>query len=57
MESGTAILVGTASEQIEQSVIRLLTDHRIYESMSKFNNPFGDGKASERIVGFVKNLT
>ncbi len=54
-ESGSALLVGVNREQIEKSVIRLLTDQKLYKSMSKFNHPFGDGKASERIVGFVKN--
>lgn len=54
-ESGSALLVGVNREQIEKSAIRLLTDQTLYESMSKFNHPFGDGKASERIVDFMKN--
>lgn len=54
MESGSALLVGVNKEQIENSVIRLLTDKKLYENMSKFNHPFGDGKASKRIVDFIK---
>jgi UDP-N-acetylglucosamine 2-epimerase (non-hydrolysing) len=50
IEAGTACLVGTARERIVQGVLRLLDDPSAYRAMSTAANPFGDGKAAERIV-------
>ncbi|MGV2795115.1 UDP-N-acetylglucosamine 2-epimerase (non-hydrolyzing), partial [Clostridium perfringens] len=33
----------------------LLTDRELYESMSRAANPYGDGKASERIVNAIRH--
>lgn len=46
----TVELVGTDYNIIVNSVSRLLEDSVYYNSMSKANNPYGDGKACERIV-------
>lgn len=56
VEAGTAKLVGTNSELIEQSVNELLNDPTMYASMAFRVNPFGDGKAAERIVSFIRSL-
>jgi len=56
VDAGTVKLVGTDSKCITQEVIRLLDDTATYESMSKAHNPYGDGKASERIVAKLSNL-
>lgn len=55
LEAGTVILVGTDTEKIVQETQELLqnTDH--YKQMSSLHNPYGDGKASERIVEIIKN--
>ena len=50
LESGTVRLVGTDYERIVTEVSVLLDDSAAYESMSKAVNPYGDGKACERIV-------
>ncbi len=50
IKAGTLKLVGTNEEFIYQSFKELLEDNSIYESMSKANNPYGDGFASKRIV-------
>ena len=50
LESGTVRLVGTDYERIVTEVSVLLDDSVAYESMSKAVNPYGDGKACERIV-------
>jgi UDP-N-acetylglucosamine 2-epimerase (non-hydrolysing) len=50
IEAGTARLVGTAADQIEAEVQRLLEDPAAYASMAHAVNPFGDGHAAERIV-------
>lgn len=53
VEAGTVILVGTDKQKIISETSRLLNDESSYESMSRTHNPYGDGKASERIVKFI----
>ncbi len=48
--AGAVILVGTDREKIVTTVHQLLTDKAAYEAMTLARNPYGDGKASERIV-------
>lgn len=56
LEAGTVKLVGTNHDLIVQQVSLLLGDSSYYESMSKAVNPYGDGKACERIVkSFMKD--
>jgi len=50
LEAGTAKLVGTSAEKIVEETLKLLNSTEEYEKMAKSVNPFGDGKASERIV-------
>lgn len=50
VEAGTALLVGTDVEKILSNATRLLDDTSAYEQMSRRYNPYGDGRASERIV-------
>jgi len=49
IEAGNAKLIGTDSENIFSETMKLLHDKGEYERMSKTTNPYGDGKASERI--------
>lgn len=53
VEAGTLKLVGTNPEKIYEVAKQLLTDKKMYESMSKASNPYGDGKASIRIVDAI----
>jgi UDP-N-acetylglucosamine 2-epimerase (non-hydrolysing) len=50
VEAGTAEIVGTQSEKIISRTVELLQDEKEYRKMSKAVNPYGDGKASKRIV-------
>jgi UDP-N-acetylglucosamine 2-epimerase len=50
VEVGAGMLVGTDTERIVASASRLLADADEYARMSAAENPFGDGRASERIV-------
>ena len=50
LASGTVHLVGTDYQKIMNEVSTLLEDEQAYEKMSKAVNPYGDGKACERIV-------
>lgn len=53
IEAGTLKLVGTDEETIYEETKKLLADKEIYETMSKASNPYGDGKASQRIVDAI----
>lgn len=50
LEAGTVKLVGTDYDMIVNEVSALLDDQAHYDAMSKAVNPYGDGKACERIV-------
>jgi len=50
LDAGTIKLVGTDKEKIVNETKKLLDDERIYEQMARAHNPFGDGKAAEKIV-------
>jgi UDP-N-acetylglucosamine 2-epimerase (non-hydrolysing) len=50
VEAGTVRLVGTRVETIVREANRLLDDPAHYEQMARRHNPYGDGRACERIV-------
>lgn len=54
--AGTAKLVGTDPERILAAAQALLSDPETYRVMSAASNPFGDGRASERIVAIVERF-
>ncbi|MDO6605139.1 non-hydrolyzing UDP-N-acetylglucosamine 2-epimerase [Arenibacter palladensis] len=56
VDAGTVILVGTNTKKIVDEALGLMKDKKRYKLMSKLHNPYGDGKASIRIVKFIKNL-
>lgn len=51
--AGTVRLVGTDEERIVAEASRLLDDAAARDAMSKVHNPYGDGRASERIAGHL----
>ena len=54
LDAGTVKLVGTNHDLIVSEVSRLLVDTAYYDKMSKAVNPYGDGKACERIVEVLR---
>ena len=50
VQAGTVKLVGAKTETIVREVSTLLSDQSAYRKMSEAVNPYGDGKASARIV-------
>lgn len=54
VEAGTVKLVGTGVENIVNEAERLLTSDSAYAAMAASVNPYGDGKAVERIVDILK---
>ena len=55
VEAGTVQLVGTDTDKIVQATHTLLTDKTAYQNMSLAHNPYGDGKACERIITTLQN--
>jgi UDP-N-acetylglucosamine 2-epimerase (non-hydrolysing) len=56
IETGTARLVGNTKAQIVRETKRLLHDTSLRVRMSRQGNPFGDGRASERIVAHLAHV-
>ena len=54
VEAGTAKLVGTDKDLIVTTANKLLDDRQFYDAMAKAHNPFGDGKASDRIADIIE---
>lgn len=54
LDAGTVKLVGTNYDKIVSEVSMLLDDKKYYTKMSQAVNPYGDGKACERIVDSFK---
>ncbi|HGK7507493.1 non-hydrolyzing UDP-N-acetylglucosamine 2-epimerase [Kluyvera cryocrescens] len=55
VDAGTVRLVGTDSRRIVDEVTRLLRDEDEYQRMSRAHNPYGNGRACERILLALKN--
>lgn len=53
--AGTLKLAGVCEENIYSLTKQLLTDKKLYDSMSKASNPYGDGNASKYIVDAIIN--
>jgi UDP-N-acetylglucosamine 2-epimerase (non-hydrolysing) len=53
--AGTAKLIGTDKDRIISEIFTLLDDDTAYSAMARAHNPFGDGKASQRIAEFIWN--
>jgi len=56
VKAGTVRLVGTCQKEIVKWCNVLLDGTEVYDRMAKANNPYGDGKASERIIWRLKNI-
>lgn len=55
IEAGVARLVGTEQHRITSEASRLLDDPLVYSQMAQAANPFGDGRAAERILAILKD--
>ena len=56
VKAGTVKLVGTNTKAIIKEAQKLLDDETEYNQMSKAHNPYGDGKACEKIIKFIKEI-
>ncbi len=50
VDAGTVRLVGTSVERIASEAARLIEDASLYQAMARVHNPYGDGRASDRIL-------
>ena len=55
VDAGTVKLVGTDANAIVSNVSELLNNADLYRKMSETINPYGDGKACERIIEALKS--
>ncbi len=55
VKAGTVKLVGTDTENIYSQAYELLTNKEEYDKMAKAVNPYGDGRAAQRIVNNILN--
>jgi len=55
VDAGTVILVGTDKSKIIDECYKLLDNAHVYNTMSALHNPYGDGKACERIVNVLRS--
>jgi UDP-N-acetylglucosamine 2-epimerase (non-hydrolysing) len=56
LEAGTLRLVGAEYADIVEWSRRMLTDRLLYARMAHASNPYGDGRAAERIVGWLLHV-
>jgi UDP-N-acetylglucosamine 2-epimerase (non-hydrolysing) len=56
VSAGTVELVGANTTNIVKGVISLIENESVYNRMSCAHNPYGDGKACERIVNILRNI-
>ena len=54
VEAGTVKIAGTDTKTIVKLASELIEDPKKYEKMNKATNPYGDGKASQRIIDAIK---
>lgn len=55
VKAGTLKLVGTDPSVVKSTMTELLTNEHLYLEMANARNPYGDGRASERIVQAIKH--
>jgi len=56
LQAGVCKLVGTSAEVIVRTVEQLLDDQQAYARFARRRNPFGDGRAAQRIVTTLKHI-
>jgi len=54
--AGTVKLVGTDERRIVDEASKLLDHRDLYQSMARVHNPYGDGRAAERIAGIIHSF-
>lgn len=50
VEAGTVVIAGVAYDSVYHELVKLVTDVTHYKKMSEATNPYGDGRACEKII-------
>ena len=56
VDAGTVKLVGADKQRIYEGVKELLNNSELYNEMSKAHNPYGNGKASKKILKVLNKV-
>ena len=56
VDAGTVKLVGASRDKIVSAVSLLIDSKSEYEKMKRAHNPYGDGKACEKIVNYISSV-
>lgn len=56
VDAGTVKVIGVEYENVYKEISRILNDKKEYDKMSNAVNPYGDGKACDRIIDFIEKL-
>jgi UDP-N-acetylglucosamine 2-epimerase (non-hydrolysing) len=56
VDAGTVKLVGANEQRIYEASVQLLEDKELHSSMARVHNPYGDGRASERISAVIRSF-
>lgn len=56
VSAGTVLMVGTVKDKIVSEALDLLLNDERYTRMSQLHNPYGDGKAAERIAAYIAGV-
>jgi len=56
VDAGTVKVIGVEYENVYKEITNILNDKKEYNKMSNAVNPYGDGKACDRIIDFIENL-
>ena len=54
VSAGTVKLVGASKDNIVSMIDLLLKDKNLYSEMSEAHNPYGDGKACDKIIEHIR---
>ncbi len=57
VDAGTLKVIGTDKSVVLSNMLALLTDNVLYQKMAIAKNPYGDGKASQRIVSILQHYS
>ena len=55
IDAGVSKLIGNDTDSVFRNIEKLLTDRNVYSSMVAKNNPYGDGRATEKIMKCILN--
>lgn len=56
IDAGTVRLIGADRERIVANINNLISDAESYKKMARAHNPYGDGKACERIINVLRSI-